>query len=235
MAESQAQSSKHEAKAFIKRVIWPMKEKETEEILQHLDRLRSVLSDAIDQDSAATLHRFEEKTQQLHQTTIKIASTQHRAELVAWVYPYECDPSDNYHAALKRRQHGTGIWLTESDSFRIWSQKDRGMFWLRGLPGSGKTVLTSTVIEYLQFSMTCKEKGVALAYFYIDYRDPSKQNLDACLATLVRQVLDQNSQGMEHLELLHEQKRRSLSRMFRLVNTLIFSKSWRICKPSCMW
>ena len=212
MAESEAQFAKREAKAFIKRVIWPMKEKETQEILERLHRLRSVLSDAIAQDSAASLHRLEETTQQLHQTTIKMASTQRHAELRAWVCPYECNPFDNYHAALKRRQHGTGMWLTESNSFRVWAQKDHGIFWLGGLPGSGKTVLTSTVIEHLQYSLESKQKGVALIYFYIDYRDPTKQNLDACLATLVRQLLDHNSQGMEYLEWLYEQKRRSLSR-----------------------
>ena len=213
MAESEAQSSKSEAKAFIKRAIWPMKEKETEETLKHLDRLRSVLSDAVVQDSAASLHRLEETTQLLHQTTTEMASTQRHAELMAWVCPYDGDPFDNYQAALKRRQPGTGGWLTESDSFRIWSQHDDGIFWLRGLPGCGKTVLASTVIEYMQSSLTTKNENIALAYFYIDYRNPAKQNLEACLGTLVRQMLDHNPQGMERLERWSRQKQRGLSRI----------------------
>ena len=36
--------------------------KETEEVLRHLDRLRSVLSDAIAQDSADFVHRMEKVT-----------------------------------------------------------------------------------------------------------------------------------------------------------------------------
>lgn len=211
MAESEAHSSKREVKAFMKRAIWPMKEKETEETLKQLDRLRSILSDAIVQDSAASLHRLEETTQQLHQTTIKMASTQHHAELMAWVCPYDGDPFDNYQAALKSRRPGTGGWLTESDSFKTWSLHDYGIFWLRGLPGCGKTVLTSTVVEYVHFTLASKDKGVALAYFYIDYRDPAKQSIDACLGILVRQLLDLNPQGMEILERLGEQKQRSLS------------------------
>ena len=205
MAESEARSSKHEVKALMKRVIWPMKENETEEVLRHLDRLRSVLSDAIAQDSAASLRRLEDTTQQLRQTTIKMASTQRHAELMAWVCPYDCDPFDNYQAALKRRQSGTGGWLTQSESFRTWSQHDHGIFWLRGLPGCGKTVLTSTVIEYVQHTLASKDNGVALAYFYIDYRDPAKQNLDACLAVLVRQLINQNPQGIKQLDALSEQ------------------------------
>lgn len=211
MAESEAHSSKREIKAFIKRVIWPMKEKETEEVLGHLDRIRSILSDAIAQDSAASIHRLEETTRQLHQTTIKMASSQRHAETMAWVCPYNTDPFDNYQAALKCRQPGTGDWLTKFESFRAWSQHDHGIFWLRGLPGCGKTVLTSTVVEYVQDSLTSKDNGITLAYFYIDYRDSAKQNLDACLATLVRQLINQNPQGIEKLEGLREQKQRSLS------------------------
>lgn len=211
MAESEARSPKREVKAFVKRVIWPMKEKETDEVLGHLDRIRSILSDAIAQDSAASIHRLEETTRQLHQTTIKMASSQRHAEIIAWACPYNTDPFDNYQAALKCRQPGTGDWLTKSESFRAWSQHDHGIFWLRGLPGCGKTVLTSTVVEYVQDSLTSKDNGVTLVCFYIDYRDPAKQNLDACLATLVRQLIDQNPQGIEKLEELKEQKQRSLS------------------------
>lgn len=212
MAESEARSSKHEVKALMIRVIWPMKENETKEVLQHLDRLRSVLSDAITQDSAASLRRLEDTTQQLRETTITMASTQHHAELMAWVCPYDCDPFDNYQAALKHRQPGTGGWLTQSEAFRTWSQHEHGIFWLRGLPGCGKTVLTSTVVEYVQHTLASEDNGVSLAYFYIDYRDPAKQNLDACLAILVRQLINQNPQGVEQLEGLSKQKQRGLSR-----------------------
>ena len=212
MAESEARSSKHEVKALMKRVIWPMKENETKEVLQHLDRLRSVLSDAIAQDSAASLRRLEDTTQQLRETTITMASTQHHAELMAWVCPYDCVPFDNYQAALKHRQPGTGGWLTQSEAFRTWSQHDHGIFWLCGLPGCGKTVLTSTVVEYVQHTLASEDNGVSLAYFYIDYRDPAKQNLDACLAILVTQLINQNPQGIKQLEGLSKQKQRGLSR-----------------------
>ena len=165
MADAKARSSKRGAQALVKRAVWPMKEKETEEGLQHLDGLRSVLSDAIAQDSAASVHRLEEVTQQLHRTTTKMASTLHDADLMACVCPHEGDPFDNYQAALEHRKPRTGGWLTDSDIFRRWSQHEHGIFWLRGLPGCGKTVLTSTVVEYVQYSLAPKDKGIALGYF----------------------------------------------------------------------
>ena len=212
MADSESHSSKREVKAFMRRVIWPMKEKETEEILKHLDRLRSMFSDAIAQDSASSLSRLEDVTKQVHQTTSKIANTQNHAELMKWICPYDGDPFDNYQAALNRRQPGTGDWLMKLDIFQAWSQQDCGIFWLRGLPGCGKTVLTTTIIEHVQYSLVGKDESIGLAYFYFDYRDPAKQNLDACLAILVRQLLDQNPQGIQQLERLREQKQRNRSR-----------------------
>ena len=60
-----------------------MKEKEIEEILGYLDRLRSILLDAITQDSSASLQRLEHTTQELYQTTIKMANSQIYAEMMA--------------------------------------------------------------------------------------------------------------------------------------------------------
>ena len=141
-----------------------------------------------------------------------MANSHLHAELMAWVCPYHGDPFDNYSAGLKRRHPGTGAWLTTSEDFETWSQRDYGVFWLRGLPGCGKTVLTSTVVEYIQRSLVSKNSRVALAFFYIDYRDPEKQSLDACLANIVRQLINQTPQGIKQLEELKEQKQRSFSR-----------------------
>lgn len=63
----------------------------------------------------------------------------------------------------------------------------------------GKSILMSTVFTYVLDSLTFKDNGMTLACFYIDYRDPAKQNLDACLATLVRQLIYQNPQGITQL------------------------------------
>lgn len=118
MAEGEARSPKREVKAFVKRVIRPMKESKREEILGHLDRILSVLSDAVAQDLAASIYRLEETIQQPHQTTINMASTQRHAGIMALLCPYNTDPFDNSYAALKCRQLGTGDWLMKSESFR---------------------------------------------------------------------------------------------------------------------
>ncbi|KAG7041654.1 ankyrin repeat protein [Colletotrichum scovillei] len=51
---------------------------------------------------------------------------------------------------LDRRQEGTGKWLLESPEFEAWVLGDRRTLFCPGMPGAGKTMLSSIVIEYLK-------------------------------------------------------------------------------------
>ncbi|KAH6874258.1 ankyrin repeat-containing domain protein [Coprinopsis sp. MPI-PUGE-AT-0042] len=47
---------------------------------------------------------------------------------------------------------GTGMWLVKGDKFRLWLEPngDIKIFWGSGIPGAGKTLLASIVIEHLE-------------------------------------------------------------------------------------
>jgi hypothetical protein len=57
------------------------------------------------------------------------------------------DPSTNYQKALKLRQTDTGLWLLESDTYTRWKSAATTPLWLYGIPGCGKTILSSTVLQ----------------------------------------------------------------------------------------
>ncbi|PZC88567.1 vegetative incompatibility protein HET-E-1, partial [Pyrenophora tritici-repentis] len=59
------------------------------------------------------------------------------------------DPSTNYHKAHKQRQAETGVWLLEGEQFTTWKESAASRLWLYGIPGCGKTILSSTIIEHL--------------------------------------------------------------------------------------
>ncbi|KAK7472047.1 hypothetical protein VKT23_000158 [Stygiomarasmius scandens] len=70
---------------------------------------------------------------------------------------------------------------------------------LSGLSGSGKSVLMSAAISHLEDS-----KKVA-AYFYFDFRDPSKQTVKDMVASLLFQLsIDLGVKGQEILKRLYE-------------------------------
>lgn len=99
------------------------------------------------------------------------------------------DPSTNYHKADKQRQADTGSWLIESKQFARWKTKEASRLWLYGIPGCGKTVLSSTIIQHLRQHCR-KNASLATLYFFFDFNDPQKQDAELMLRSLLRQLLN---------------------------------------------
>ena len=83
------------------------------------------------------------------------------------------DWSEAFRRALKKRTLGTGLWLLRDPLFQSWTQssndscQDSRLLWIYGLPGAGKTVLSSTLIEHLQSGkVPAKTEDCKVAYFY---------------------------------------------------------------------
>jgi hypothetical protein len=99
------------------------------------------------------------------------------------------DPSTNYQKALKLRQADTGLWLLESEEYASWKTKTNtaSALWLYGIPGCGKTILSSTilqdVLEYCQ-----DDPGKVTVYFFFDFNDVQKQDPEKMLRSLLSQL-----------------------------------------------
>jgi SpoVK/Ycf46/Vps4 family AAA+-type ATPase len=95
------------------------------------------------------------------------------------------DPSTNYHKAHKQRQAETGLWLLESAKFAKWKERTASRLWLYGIPGCGKTILSSTVIEHLL--QHCRnDVRMVTAYFYFDFNDTRKQDTELMLSSSLK-------------------------------------------------
>ncbi|KAF2728404.1 HET-domain-containing protein, partial [Polyplosphaeria fusca] len=101
------------------------------------------------------------------------------------------DPSVNYQKAFKQRQQDTGLWFLESELYTNWRVDDASSIWLYGIPGCGKTILSSTVLQDILQHCDIKLGQVA-AYFYFDFNDVKKQHADLMLRSLVCQLLQQS-------------------------------------------
>jgi hypothetical protein len=101
------------------------------------------------------------------------------------------DPSTNYHKAHKQRQAKTGLWLLQGAKFIKWKESAASRLWLYGIPGCGKTILSSTIIEYLL--QHCQDDSrMVTAYFYFDFNDVQKQDPEMMLRSLLRQLLQRS-------------------------------------------
>jgi ankyrin repeat protein/Cdc6-like AAA superfamily ATPase len=100
---------------------------------------------------------------------------------------------------FSRRYDMTGEWLLEDKSFLTW-RDGNGLLWCPGLPGVGKTVLTSIVIDHLE-GMTTEQVG--LAYIYCNYKAPNHTALNL-VSALLQQLVRQKSTLPEDVEGLYK-------------------------------
>ncbi|KAF2878542.1 vegetative incompatibility protein HET-E-1 [Massariosphaeria phaeospora] len=101
------------------------------------------------------------------------------------------DPSTNYHKAHKQRQAETGLWLLENAKFAEWKESAASRLWLYGIPGCGKTILSSTIVEHL-LQHCHDDTSMATAYFYFDFNDKQKQDPELMLRSLLCQLLQRS-------------------------------------------
>ncbi|ELR10083.1 hypothetical protein GMDG_04483 [Pseudogymnoascus destructans 20631-21] len=109
-------------------------------------------------------------------------------EIRRWLSPP--DPSINYRKAIKLRQSDTGLWLLESEVYSKWKRNASSFVWLYGIPGCGKTILTSTVTEDI-FLYCANDPGKVVAYFYFDFTDANKQKTELMVRSLISQLSEQ--------------------------------------------
>ncbi|KAH6902486.1 hypothetical protein BKA70DRAFT_1113075, partial [Coprinopsis sp. MPI-PUGE-AT-0042] len=96
---------------------------------------------------------------------------------------------------LSRRTPGTGKWLLKSKKFLAWLLLNHGFLWAKGMPGAGKTIMASIVIQYLQDEYLndhpAESRGDVLVLF-VFCRYTEQVPARDILAALVRQALERH-------------------------------------------
>lgn len=91
---------------------------------------------------------------------------------------------------IRRRQDGTGIWLLESSEYKTWSEARKATLFCPGIPGAGKTILTSVVVENL-LDKAQQKPDIAVAYIYCDFNRQKEQQAEDLLGSLAQQITEQ--------------------------------------------
>lgn len=104
---------------------------------------------------------------------------------------------------LSRHQVGTGQWFLDSESFQTWLGSRGHTLFCPGIPGSGKTILASLVVNELSKQFLQNNTPI-LGYIFCDYRRQNEQGLSGLLATLLRQICRQSGSISESLRQLHQ-------------------------------
>jgi hypothetical protein len=140
-----------------------------------------------------------QEQQQMHQVVLD------------WLTPIDYAPQQSDF--ISRRQAGTGQWLLDSAEFQMWLDTDKQTLFCPGVPGAGKTILTSIVVEELNTRFQ-NDKSIGVTYLYCNYRRQGEQKSEDLLASLLKQLAQGQPSLRDSVKSLydsHKDKRTRLS------------------------
>ena len=110
-------------------------------------------------------------------------------ELLDWLCPLNFSAQQSEF--FSRRQESSGQWLLTHDNFKGWLAAPKETLFCPGPPGAGKTILASIVVDHLW--NTIRNDDIGVAYAYCDYRKYEEQTSNNLVASLLNQLLRQQS------------------------------------------
>jgi hypothetical protein len=126
---------------------------------------------------------------------------QGRQTILDWITPIDFASQQNDF--ITRRQAGTGQWLLDSVDFEAWLKTKQQTIFCPGIPGAGKTILTSIVIENL-YGRFQNDPDVGISYIYCNFRRQDEQTAEDLLASLLKQLTQCQSSLPENVKCLYD-------------------------------
>ena len=176
---------------------WPFEKDEIREILNTIERQKLLFGLALQNDHIALSRTIHKEFKEITVGITDLQLTARHKEIRQWLAAP--DPSLNYNRALKDRHVDTGGWFLKANIYLKWLSESGSLLWLYGIPGCGKTILSSTIIQSTIEYCQSRASSVVL-YFYFDFNDVEKQRHEKMIRSLIVQLFSQReSSALESL------------------------------------
>jgi hypothetical protein len=147
---------------------------------------------------------------------------QGRQTILDWITPIDYAPQQNDF--MTRRQAGTGQWLLESAEYQSWADTKEQTLFCPGIPGAGKTIVTSIVVEDI-ITRFQNDKSIGIAYLYCNFRRQNEQKVEELLASLLKQLTQSRASLPDSVKSLYDrhqdkQTRPSLDEISRALQSV---------------
>jgi Cdc6-like AAA superfamily ATPase len=137
------------------------------------------------------------------------------------------DPSSNHNNACQLHEPHTGKWLTNSPEYASWKDCTTRLLWLHGIPGAGKTVLHSFIVEDVKrFSHNPSLSTTGWGYYYC-YFARNQDETPLFLRWLINQLCRQiKGLPADVQQLCREGGHPSMSRLLQVLGSVskLFSR-----------
>jgi Cdc6-like AAA superfamily ATPase len=159
----------------------------------------------------------------LHQRQDDRERRQEYQTIIDWLTPIDYAPQQSDY--ISRRQEGTGQWLLKSNEFKKWVNQSNQTLFCPGIPGAGKTIIASIVVDDL-YAKFQNDASVGLAYIYCNFRRQQEQKPNDLLASLLKQLVQEQPFIPENVKSLYERHkgkrtRPSLDEILKALHSIV--------------
>ena len=113
-----------------------------------------------------------------------------------WLSPMDMEEIQSRKS--QRCTQPSGDWLLRHEVFQAWLRFQHRAVWISGLPGTGKTVLSTVIVDNIRTRIE-KDSKQMLAFFYCDKGDENGQSALKIFASIIGQILVQFEQIPDHI------------------------------------
>ncbi|KAL8828698.1 MAG: hypothetical protein Q9191_002441 [Dirinaria sp. TL-2023a] len=139
--------------------------------------------EAINHRTSWAEHSLSEQTQAVNDQL----SAEKRKSVLNWISTVKHE--QKHHDIRTPRIEATGQWFLDQGHFKRWRDEpypQSTVLLCEGIQGSGKSVLTSLVIDHLMDNHA--SQTIAVAHVYCDYRESEDQSAEKLIASLLKQL-----------------------------------------------
>ncbi|KAI5820878.1 hypothetical protein BZA77DRAFT_300146 [Pyronema omphalodes] len=122
---------------------------------------------------------------------------QQMVSVTEWLMPTDMKNDQERYTTIRKLYPSTCTWIFEQQDVIKWrnsSHREDSTFWLYGIPGSGKTILASAIIENLQ-----QKPDATICFAFCKYGDTTRNNFHCIARTFLAQLLRQNSELLPYI------------------------------------
>ncbi|KAL9610579.1 MAG: hypothetical protein Q9167_004730 [Letrouitia subvulpina] len=182
-------------------LMWPFKKEEVRALLSAMERQKSLFHLALQNDVMSLTQAIKETTSRLPALAdnievtnehVKYLHTNEKAsekrQIVRWLSPLNFFPTQE--DLFSRSIEGTGEWFLKSAQFEDWLNSAGGTLWCPGIPGAGKTTLTSIAVEYIRETHKDRlDSRIGVACIYCNYKEQHVQSPLNLIASVWMQLV----------------------------------------------
>ncbi|KAF5590988.1 zinc finger C2H2-type integrase DNA-binding protein [Fusarium pseudocircinatum] len=126
-----------------------------------------------------------------------------RLAVCHWLRPIDPAADQDLFSKVRAEYQGTGRWLLDNEDFKEWFNPRYArippLLWLTGLPGSGKTIITSLIVEEVQ-NLSPRPR---VLFFYCKQSVPEHNTFIAIARSFILQLLNQDKSLLLYLHRKH--------------------------------